>query len=271
MSTYSPAVSKRPSISLRLRPLSMTCVSPRERGLPSRVGTSRNECSGESCIDVLQLLVGSRLDVAVERSAVRVDSDGERAEVLHAELPEALGHELLPCDLFDLLDLGRLERSRAADDREVDHPERVHRLDRLVREAALPTDRANAILRAEPLREAHHPRARGRADAELLVLPFALGICADLAHVRRRVQEERAREIHRRLDPLVEDPDLRPIADPDDVTLDDHLVPGAELQDLGRVRYGERDFVRRHYASRSYSTRPSALTCAEARRAAQHW
>src|SRR5262245_1199131 len=241
MSTYSPAVSNMPSISRRFRFLSMTCVRPRERGFPSRTGTSRNEWSIESCIDVLQLLLGSILHVAVERVAVRVDADGQWAEVLHAELPEALGHELLPGDLLDLLDLGRLERRRPADDGEVDHPEPVHRLDRLVREAALPADRTDAVLRAEALSEAHHPRRRRRPDAELLVLPRAA-----LAHVRRRVQEERAREVHRRLHALVEDPDLRAVADPDDVALDDHLVARAELQDLGGVDDGEGDLVRGH-------------------------
>src|SRR5919197_5680509 len=127
MSTYSPAVSKRPSISRRLRPLSMTCVRPRERGLPARVGTSRNEPPSKACIDLLQLLASVLLHVAVEGVAVSVDADGQRAEVLHAELPQALGHELLPGDLLDLLDLGRLERRCPADDREVDHPVAAHR------------------------------------------------------------------------------------------------------------------------------------------------
>src|SRR5919106_3921300 len=166
MSTYSPAVSKSPSISRRLSPLSMTWVSPRSRGLPSRVGMSRKAppAPSKSCIDLLQLLPGLGLDVAVERAAVRVDSDGERPEVLHAELPEALRHELFPGDLLDLLDLGRLECRRPADDREVDHPEALHRLDRLVREAALAADRSDAVLRAEALGEAHHACARRSPD-----------------------------------------------------------------------------------------------------------
>ena len=46
--------------------------------------------------------------------------DDERAEVLHAEFPEAFGHQVFPPDLFDLLDLLGLQRSRASDDREVD-------------------------------------------------------------------------------------------------------------------------------------------------------
>ena len=195
------------------------------------------------------------LDVAVERAAVGVDADGQRAEVLHPELPEALGHELLPGDLLDLLDLRRLERGGAADDREVDHPEPLHRIDRLVREPALAADRAHPVLGAETLGEAHHARARRRPDADLLVAPRP-----ELADAGRRVQEERAREVHRRLHPLVEDPDLGAVADADDVPLDDDLVADAELQDLLGIGEGERDLVDGHQASLSYSIEPSAAT-----------
>src|SRR5438105_4409973 len=135
------------------RPLSRTWVMP-----PSRF---RPRSKLEAGIELLQLLLGCRLDVVVEGVAVRVDPDRQRAEVLDAELPEALGHQLLPGDLLDLLDLGRFERGRAADDREVDHPELAHRLDRLVGEAALAADGADPVLRAERLGEAHHAR-RGR-------------------------------------------------------------------------------------------------------------
>ena len=187
---------------------------------------------------------------------------------LTRKLPEALGHELLPGDLLDLLDLGRLERRGTADDREVDHPEPLHRLDRLVREAALAADRADAVLRAERLGEAHHPRARRRADADLLV---AAG--PDLADVRRRVEQERAGEVHRRLHALVEDPDLRAVADPDDVPLDRDLVAGAELQDLGADRVIGK--VTSWDATGSDFAVVVDVAGAEmwalARRAAQHW
>src|SRR3954453_23096091 len=136
MSTNWPPVSNIPSMSRRFRPLSMTCVKPSVRGLPGRCGRFRKP-SLEPGKDVLQLLLCCCLHVVVERVAVRVDADGQRAEVLDAELPEALRHELLPHDLFDLLDLRRLDRRGAADDREVDHPEPLHGLDRLVGEAAL--------------------------------------------------------------------------------------------------------------------------------------
>src|SRR6266545_3498572 len=149
MSTNWPPVSNIPSMSRRFRPLSMTCVSPSWRGLPGRGGRSRKP-SLKAGIELLQLLVGRGLDVVVERVAVRVDADRERAEVPDAELPEALRHQLLPGHLLDLLD-------------------------RLVREAALAADRANAVLRAERLGEAHHARARRRADADLLVADSAVG------------------------------------------------------------------------------------------------
>src|SRR5512132_2094486 len=155
MSTNRPAVSKRPSTSRMLRPLSMTWVRPSARGLPGRSGRSRKP-SLKAGKDFLQSFLGRGLHVVVERVAVRVDAYGQRAEVLDAELPEALRHQLFPGDLLDLLDLRRLERGSAADDREVDHPVCAHRLDRLVGEAALPTDGPHSINTAQRLGEANH-------------------------------------------------------------------------------------------------------------------
>src|SRR4029078_174911 len=112
-------------------PLSGTCVTP-----PSRV-----KPRSKAGIELLQLLLGGGLDVVVERVAVRIDPDGERSEGLDPDLPEALGHQLLPGNLLDLLDLRRLERRGAADDREIDHPVLAHRLHRLVGGAPLCTAR----------------------------------------------------------------------------------------------------------------------------------
>ena len=73
----------------------------------------------------------------------------------------------------------------------------------------------------------------------LVVVPmqiFSYLPLVELAHVRRGVQQERAAEVHRRLDALVEDADLRAVADADDVALHGHLVAGAQLQDLLRDR-----------------------------------
>src|SRR2546428_5598556 len=158
MSTNSPPTSNMPSISRRFIPLSITWVSPSVRGLPGRLGRPRKP-SLKPGIELLQFRLGRSLDVVVEGIAVRVDADRERTEVLDTEAPEALGHELLPGDLLNLLDLGRLERGGAADDREVDHPVLPHRLDRLVGEAALAADRAHAVLLTEGLGEAQHARA----------------------------------------------------------------------------------------------------------------
>src|SRR4051812_5667359 len=224
--TWSPATSSTSSHARGPRPLSRTCVSP--------------WCGSKSSKELLQLVLGARLDVVEERVSVRVDADGERPEVLHSELPEALGHQLFPVDLLDLLDLRRLERGRTADDREVDHPVLAHRLDRLVGKPALAADGADAVLLAERLGEAHHARRRGRPDSHLLVLAFA-----NLAHVRRGVQQEGAVEVERRLDALVEDADLRAVADADDVTVDEHLVAGAQLADRRFVR-GKDEAFRTH-------------------------
>src|SRR6188472_3440504 len=129
MSTKSPPVSNIPSMSRMLRPLSMTWVRPVVRGLPGLEGTPSHP-SLKPGIELLQLVVGAGLDVVVERVAVGVDADDQWPEVLDPELPETLGHQLLPEHLFDLLDLRRLEGGGAADDREVDHAETLHRLDR---------------------------------------------------------------------------------------------------------------------------------------------
>src|SRR5919197_3357743 len=217
---WSPATSRMSSQARGPRPLSMTCVRPTWRPRPR----------SKSGIELLQLGAGARLHIPVEAVAVRVDAHGERAEVLDAELPKALGHQLLPEHLLDLLDLRRLKRRGAADDREVDHPELVHRLDRLVGEAALAADRPYAVPLAERLGEAHHARGRRRADADLLVPTLT-----DLAHVRRRVQQERAAQVQRRLRVLIENPNLCPIPDADDVALHRHLVACAQLQDLLRI------------------------------------
>src|SRR5947208_4267925 len=128
----SPATSSRSSHARGPRPLSITWVSP--------------WWGSKSSIELLELLLGPLLHVVEERVAVRIDADRERTEILDAELPETLRHELLPVDLLDLLDLGRLQCSGAADDREVHHPEPLHRLDRLVGKPALPADRADAVL-----------------------------------------------------------------------------------------------------------------------------
>src|SRR5947207_329185 len=243
---WSPATSRTSSHARGPRPLSRTCVSP--------------WCGSKSSIDLLQLLLGAFLDVVEHRVAVTVDADDERAEVLHSEPPEALGHQLFPGDLFDLLDLRRLQRRRAADDREIDHPVLAHRLDRLVGQAALAADRAHAVLRTEALREADHARRRRRADADLLVLAGT-----DLAHARRGVQQKRAVQIHRRLDTLVEDANVRAVTDPDDVAVDDNLVAGAQLPDL-LLRRREREALRTHGRTRpphrdrcalSHDVRPS--------------
>jgi hypothetical protein len=177
---------------------------------------------------------------------VGVDADGEGPEVLDPEFPEALGHQIFPGDLFDLLDLGCFEGRGAADDRQVHHPELLHRGDRLVGEATFAADCPHAVPTAERFGEADHPCRGCRADADLLVASSALHVLGDLAHVRCGVEQEGAFQVHRRLDLLVEDADLGAVADPDDLALHGHLVACLQLQDLVRVGDREADLVARH-------------------------
>src|SRR5437867_9815108 len=88
MSMYGPLVSSTSSQPRGPSPLSMTCVRP-----PSRGGRPRS--NSKSGNDLLQPALRALLHVVVERVAVRVDAHRERTEVLDAELPEALGPELL--------------------------------------------------------------------------------------------------------------------------------------------------------------------------------
>src|ERR1700692_1666920 len=106
MSMKSPDDSSTSAHARGPRPLSITCVSPPRRGARPR---------SKSFIELLELELRPLLHVGEERVAVRADADRERAEVLDPELPQAFRHELFPGDLFDLLDLRRLERGRSAD------------------------------------------------------------------------------------------------------------------------------------------------------------
>src|SRR5579862_3184511 len=107
MSMWSPLISSTSSHPRGPRPLSSTWVRPRCSRTP------RVSPSSKPGIELLELGARPRLDVAVEGVAVSVDPHGQRPEILDAELPEALRHQVFPLDVLDLLDLGRLERSGA--------------------------------------------------------------------------------------------------------------------------------------------------------------
>jgi hypothetical protein len=60
------------------------------------------------------------------------------------------------------------------------------------------------------------------------------------------MKKEGSTQVERRLDLLIENTDLGPVADADDVALHRHLVAGTQLEDLLRVRDRERHLVRGH-------------------------
>src|SRR5260221_14702311 len=57
--------------------------------------------------------------IGIEAAAMTVHRHDQRPEAAHAELPERFGIEIVEVDVLDRLDPGRLERRRAADDREI--------------------------------------------------------------------------------------------------------------------------------------------------------
>src|ERR1700756_2363000 len=96
MSTKAPAVSNRPSISRRFRPLSMTCVSPVLRGLWGRSGTRRNPSSKPGTVPTIPNRSNSDL-LFVRREQALVDLAQKLLDLVRArrlrvgEVPASLG------------------------------------------------------------------------------------------------------------------------------------------------------------------------------------
>ena len=168
---------------------------------------------------------------------MRVHGHYQGAEPPDAELPQALRHEVLELDLLDLLDLGGLQRRRAAGDRKVDPAELLQHRQGVRQQPALADDRADAVVVHQPAREAVHARAGGGADADLLI---ASG--TELAHVGGGMDEGGAAQAHPGPLAAVEHRDLGGVPDADDVPVDAQLLPGAQLAQ--RVEVGDREAER---------------------------
>src|ERR1700733_5140733 len=78
-------------------------------------------CSGRS--DALEDRVAPArhlfLVIRKQRAAVRIHADQQRAEILDAEFPQALGMQVVEIDVLDLLDPGGFQRRGTADDGEI--------------------------------------------------------------------------------------------------------------------------------------------------------
>src|SRR5437868_5073955 len=80
------------------------------------VAADFNAKSGERC---LAARARRLIHLHVNAAAMAVHGDDERTEATHAELPQRLRIEIVHVEVLDRLDPGRLERRRAADDREI--------------------------------------------------------------------------------------------------------------------------------------------------------
>src|SRR5205085_1276193 len=131
-------------------------------------------------------------------------------------------------DLLDLLDLHRLQRRGAADDRQVDAPVFFHLVDRVLEETGFADHRADAVLLDQAGIEPVHTRGGRGADANLFI--FAIG---KFFHAGRGVQADGAGQIRRRRDAFVENADLRGVPDAEDVTVDVDGIFELEVSDVG--------------------------------------
>ena len=102
----------------------------------------------------------------IKIAAMAVHRDEQRTEIFDLELPQRLGIEIVEIDLLDLLDSRRLERSRTADDGEIDAADILERRLRCGEEPALADHDAHAVLLHQRSREALHACARRGADAD---------------------------------------------------------------------------------------------------------
>src|SRR5215203_3951200 len=151
---------------------------------------------------------GRLADLVVERSAMGIHGDEDRAEALDGKAPERLRVEVLEIDVLDRGDPGRLERRGTADDREIGAAEIAERTPGRVAEAPLADDDAHALALHERFREALHALRGGGADAHGCVARRVLVRALDAAHVRRGVDDGVAGEVEARAPAAIEHVDL---------------------------------------------------------------
>ena len=127
--------------------------------------------------------------LAEQVAPVGIHADEQRAESTHAELPQRLRIHVVEVHVLDRLDPGGLQGGGPADDGQVGAAQFAEGGLRVLLQAALADDEANAVLAHERAREALHARRGGRADADRLVARRELRRLRDLAHVGRGVDD----------------------------------------------------------------------------------
>src|SRR3954470_24631421 len=142
---------------------------------PWRPGSARGEdnraliARAELRQDRVAFAFGVALDALVGRAAVRVHRHQQRAEAPDAEAPDAFRVEVVHVDLLDRFDPGGLQRSRAADHREIGAADVAEGVERALPHSALADDDADALTLHQRAGEALHALRCGGADAHRFV------------------------------------------------------------------------------------------------------
>src|SRR5688500_4028603 len=169
-------------------------------------------------------LLRSILDPGIEAVAVAIHCNEQGAEAVDAELPQRLRIEVVEVDVLDRFDPRRLQRGRAADDREVGAAQLPEGLQRLLAQAALSDNEAHAVLAHERPGKALHAIACRSADADRGIAA-RMGVASlHLAHVGRGMDHRMAGKVEAGLASAIEHVDLRRVADAEQRTAQGHRV-----------------------------------------------
>src|SRR5579859_3050926 len=179
-------------------------------------------------VELLDLFGGALLNFPVKAVTVGVNRHHERAEIFDPEFPQALGHQVLPPDLFNLFNLRRLQRRGATDDRQVHSTKFLHCLNTRLQQSGLAHNHPNLVTLQQAGYKAVHARTRGGSDGKLFV--FSVRKFFDAG---RGVNAHGARQVRRRLNPFVENANLRRVPDSEDRSVDQDGILKLELADVG--------------------------------------
>src|SRR5688572_11979300 len=155
----------------------------------------------ERCERFGALVTRRSVDDRVEIAAMAVHRNQQRTEALDAEFPQRFGIEIVEVNFLDLLDPGRLERRRTADDSQIDTAQLAECLLRRREQPAFADHDADPILLHQRTRETLHARARGGADTHRLVAGGRRSGFADPAHVGRSMYHRVTAQVEARRAP----------------------------------------------------------------------
>lgn len=165
-------------------------------------------------------------DLGVKISAMGVDGYGKRSEIFDPKTPNAFGHEVLPVDAFNRLNLGCFQSCSTSYDGKVACAKLLHRPYAIFQEPAFANNSPYSITFEKTRSETIHSRTCGCTDADGKI---AVSLLLD---VRRGVQANGPLKVYRRFNTLVENPDLCRVPNPIHSSGDGDAIPDLESSDF---------------------------------------